>query len=249
MRKPNLAKIQKPRTHFFLQFSLKGAAHSVSLGLRQLLLRRAVLGGGLPPEIAADINQSARSSHSPRPLSYLPRPDTRRRTSHTPPRKKLTTTTTNTTTYVCMRLSFQLGRMISRSMYRQISRPVCSRLADRQVGGDKSVDGYMDRWVGGSADRWIGESVLRRMAARSERAHPHQQHHQSGPRTRSTRSGNTKTHHADKSAECIASVRCSKIKFGRSDCCCSSICRFVLYGRIALTGESKRSQGGSNSRP
>ena len=54
---------------FFLQFSLKGAAHFMSLGLRQLLLRRAVLGGGLPPEIAADINQLARSSHSP---SYLP---------------------------------------------------------------------------------------------------------------------------------------------------------------------------------
>ena len=40
----------------------------MSLGLRQLLLRRAVLGGGLPPEIAADINKSARSSHSPRPI-------------------------------------------------------------------------------------------------------------------------------------------------------------------------------------
>ena len=42
----------------------------MSLGLRQLLLRRAVLGGGLPPEIAADINQSARSSHPP---PYLPK--------------------------------------------------------------------------------------------------------------------------------------------------------------------------------
>ena len=71
-RKPNLAKIRKTTDTFFLQFSLKGAAHSVSLGLRQLLLRRAVLGGGLPPEIAEDINQLARSSHSPRPPTYLP---------------------------------------------------------------------------------------------------------------------------------------------------------------------------------
>ena len=91
--KLNLAKIQKKktRTHFFSQFSLKGAAHSVSLGLRQLLLRRAVLGGGLPPEIAADINQSARSSHPPAPR-HISLARTRGGEHHTPQRKKLTTT-------------------------------------------------------------------------------------------------------------------------------------------------------------
>ena len=184
----------------------------MSLGLRQLLLRRAVLGGGLPPEIAADISQSTRSSHSP-PPSYL------------------------------QQFFFLRPRLI------RTNRHTAANIASSLLGGDKSLDVYMDRWVGGSADRWIGESVLRRMAARSERAHPHQQHHQSGPRTRSTRSGNTKTHHADKSAECITSVRCSKITFGRSDFWYLSIRRFVLYGRIAVPGESKRSQGGSNSRP
>ena len=48
-RKPDLAKMRKPRTPFFLQFSLKGADDSVSLGLRQLLLRRAGFGWGTAP--------------------------------------------------------------------------------------------------------------------------------------------------------------------------------------------------------
>ena len=96
----------------------------MSLGLRQLLLRRAVLGGGLPPAIAADINQSTRSSHSP-PPSYL------------------------------RQFFFLRSRLI------RTNRHTAANIASSLLGGDKSVDGYMDRWAAGSADRWIGDSVDR----------------------------------------------------------------------------------------
>ena len=123
--------MRKPLAHFFSQFSLKGAAHSVSLGLRQLLLRRAVLGGGLPPEIAADINQSTRSLHS-RPLSYLQQLLFLRSLLLRPNRRTAASIAYSSSGCVCRRMC--LNSVYSESMFLGEIYIFCARTINRHFG-------------------------------------------------------------------------------------------------------------------
>ena len=116
---------------FFLQFSLKGAAHSVSLGLRQLLLRRAVLGGGLPPEIAADINQSTRSSHS-RPLRISSNYYSSARGCYAPIGSRLRTSHLLSVVCVCRRMC--LNSVCAECMFLGEIYIFCARAINRHMG-------------------------------------------------------------------------------------------------------------------